>query len=98
MIYVLAKFTIRPEHRAEYLAAARSVVAETVKEPDCVYYDVAGSITDPNCYTFIEHWPTREALSKHFETAHLKKWAKDLVPYTIKIETEVIHPENVEVL
>ncbi|MDF3154541.1 putative quinol monooxygenase [Mesorhizobium sp. XAP10] len=98
MIYVLAKFTVHTEHRAAFLEHSRKVIAETVKEPGCIAYDVAESTTNTNSFTSIEQWETREALGRHFETPHLKEWARILVPMTATLETDVIHSEKIEKL
>ncbi len=43
MIYVLATVAVRPEHRADFLENARTVISATVKEPGCHSYDLMSS-------------------------------------------------------
>ena len=98
MIYVLATITVKAEHRADFLENARTVIGATVKEPGCISYDLTSSITEPNCFIFVERWETREALAKHFETPHLKEWQRVSAPFSDKAVVEVIHAGQVETL
>lgn len=98
MIYVLATITVKAEHRADFLENARTVIGATVKEPGCTSYDLTSSITEPNCFVFVERWETREALGKHFETPHVKEWQRVSAPFVDKAVVEVIHAGNVEIL
>ncbi len=98
MIYVLATVTVRAEHRADFLENVRTVIGATVKEPGCQSYDLTSSITEPNCFVFVERWDSREALSKHFETPHMLEWRKVSAPFIEKRRVEVVHPDKVETL
>ena len=98
MIYVLATVAVRPEHRADFLENARSVIGATVKEAGCHSYDLMSSITEPNCFVFVERWDSRDALAAHFETPHLKEWSRVSAAYVEKVTVEVVHPEKVEQL
>ena len=47
MIYVVATLTVKPETRAEFIAAATACIKETRKEPGNIAYDLHESVTDP---------------------------------------------------
>ena len=47
MIYIVATLTIKPETRAEFIAAATACIKETRKEPGNIAYDLHESVTDP---------------------------------------------------
>ncbi len=98
MVYVIATIHVRSEHRADFLENARIVISATVKEAGCQSYDLFSSITEPNCFVFVERWETREALSRHFETPHLKAWREVSTPFTEKRVVEIIAPDKVETL
>lgn len=98
MIYVLATVHVRAEHRADFLENARTVIAATVKEPECQSYDLMSSITEPNCFVFVERWGSREALSLHFETPHVKEWQSVSAAFVDKVTVEVVSPDHVEML
>jgi quinol monooxygenase YgiN len=98
MIYVVATVHVRAESRADFLENARSVISATHKEPGCITYDLLSSITEPNCFIFVERWTSREALDEHFETPHLLEWKRVSGPLVEKIVVEVVHPDHVETL
>ena len=56
MIYVVATLTIKPETRAEFIAAATACIKETRKEPGNIAYDLHESVTDPAKMVFVEQW------------------------------------------
>lgn len=96
MLYVIATVTVRAEHRADFLENVRSVIGATIKEAGCQSYDLLSSITEPNCFVFVERWDSREALAAHFETAHLKQWRTISAEFVEKTKVEIIHPDHVE--
>ena len=65
MIYVVATLTIKPETRAEFIAAATACIKETRKEPGNIAYDLHESVTDPSKMVFVEQWENIEALGPH---------------------------------
>ena len=98
MIYVIATLTVRADHRADFLENARSVIGATVKEQGCLSYDLHSSITEPNCFVFVERWDSREALAQHFETPHLKEWGRVSAEWVDKRTVEIVSPDHVEIL
>src|SRR5215470_14260771 len=56
VIYVVATLTIKPETRAEFIAAATACIKETRKEPGNIAYDLHESVTDPAKMVFVEQW------------------------------------------
>ncbi len=98
MIYVVATLTIRPEMRAELIAAAKTCIAETRKEAGNIAYDLHESVTDPAKLVFVERWESAEALVPHRKADHMKAFGRVVVnclaaPPVI----EVITPAEVEV-
>lgn len=51
--------------------AARTMVAETGKEPGCLAYAFARDINDPDLIHIAERWETPEALAAHGQSAHM---------------------------
>ncbi len=64
MIYVVATLTVKPETRAEFIAAATACIKETRKEPGNIAYDLHESVTDPAKMVFVEQWEKR-VLGQH---------------------------------
>ena len=98
MIYVIATLTCKTNKHTPFLAGARHVIAATRKEDGCVFYDLTQSITEPDVFTFVERWTTREALEAHFKTPHLDAWRKISGACTSARVVEIVHAGQIEKL
>src|SRR4030081_805063 len=76
VIYVVATLTIKPETRAELIAAAKTCIGITRKEKGCILYDLHESTTDPARFVFVEQWETMEDLMAHGGNEHMNPWRK----------------------
>ena len=72
MIYVVATLTVKPETRAEFIAAATACIKETRKEPGNIAYDMHESVTDPSKMVFVEQWENVEAMGPHGKAEHMR--------------------------
>ena len=98
MIYVVATLTVKPEARAELLAAAIACIKETRKEPGNIAYDLHESVTDPTKMVFVEQWESAEVLVPHRSAEHMKAFGRVAVKcMAAPPRIEVITPERVEV-
>ena len=98
MIYVVATLTIKPETRADFIAAATACIKETRKEPGNIAYDLHESVTDPTKMVFVEQWENMEALGPHRTAEHMKAFGRVAVKCIAdKPKIEVITPANVTV-
>jgi quinol monooxygenase YgiN len=98
VIYVVATLTIKPETRAEFIAAATACINETRKEPGNIAYDLHESVTDPSKMVFVEQWENDEALVPHGRAEHMKAFGRVAVTcMTAPPKIEVITPANVTV-
>jgi quinol monooxygenase YgiN len=79
-------------------AVARQTVAATVKEDGCISYDMYQSVSDPSRLVVVERWASRAALSRHFETPHLKAWRAAGAEFIVDRKVEVVTPEKVDKL
>jgi quinol monooxygenase YgiN len=96
VIYVIAELRLKPGMAEKAAAEARKVVAGTVKEEGCLYYDMHLSVTDPTRLVAVERWTSREALSRHMETPHLKAWRAAGAEFVIDRNIQIITPEKVD--
>jgi len=96
MIYVVAQLRLKPGTTERACAEARKVVAGTVKEDGCLFYDFNLSVTNPTRLVAVERWESREALERHNETAHLKAWRAVVAEVAVERDIQVITPESVE--
>ena len=76
MIYVVATLTVKPETRAESIAAATARIKETRKEPGNIAYDLHESVTDHTKMVFVEQWENAEALVPHRAAEHMKTFGR----------------------
>ena len=98
MIYVVATLTIKPESRAEFIAAATACINETRKEPGNIAYDLHESVTDHSKMVFVEQWENAEALVPHRGAEHMKTFGRVVVKcITGPPKIEVITPASVVV-
>lgn len=98
MIYVVATLTIKPETRAEFIAAAKECIKQTRKEPGNIAYDLHESVTDQSRMVFVEQWENAEALVPHRTAEHMKAFGRVAVKcFSAPPRIEVITPEKVDV-
>ena len=88
MIYVIATATIKKESRDAFIAGAKNVIAETLKEKGCISYDLCASTTDPEKLCFVERWETLEDLAAHGKAPHMGPWRE--LSANMKISPTVI--------
>ena len=79
MITVLGsfRFPVKALDRARSLM--RAVIEATLAEPGCRAYSYAEDVAEPGLFRVMEQWDSREALSAHFATPHMKAWAEQRV-------------------
>jgi len=74
MIAVLGSFRFPPEAVDQARPLMRAVVDATRAEPGCLGYSYAEDVAEPGLFRVAELWDSRETLSAHFETPHMKVW------------------------
>jgi quinol monooxygenase YgiN len=98
VIYVVATLTVKPETRAEFIAAATACIKETRKEPGNIAYDLHESVTDPSKMVFVEQWENDEALVPHRAAEHMKAFGRVAVKcMAAPPKIEIITPAKVDV-
>jgi quinol monooxygenase YgiN len=75
VIAVLGSFRFPAEALAEARPLMRAVIEATLAEPGCRGYSYAEDVAEPGLFRVSELWDSREALSAHFATPHMKAWA-----------------------
>ena len=75
MIAVLGTFRFPPDALEQARPLMRAVIEATLAEPGCRVYAYAEDVAEPGLFRVMEQWDSREALSAHFETTHMKAWA-----------------------
>ena len=92
MIYVVAELRLKPGMAEKAAAEARKVVAGTVKEDGCLYYDFHLSVSDPTRLVAVERWTSREALEALEDM--LRGLGAQLTPLEAPFDPEAAAPHH----
>ena len=81
MIFITAKFRIRPDEAEEWPAISRAFTEATRAEPGCLWFDWSRSIDDPTEYVLVEAFADDDAGASHVQSDHFKAAQKELPPH-----------------
>ena len=81
MIFITAKFQIKPEYADEWPKIADEFTQATRNEPGCLWYDWSRSVEDPNEYVLVEAFRDDAAGGAHVQTAHFAAATEELPAY-----------------
>ncbi|QFU90235.1 putative quinol monooxygenase [Amycolatopsis sp. YIM 10] len=81
MIFITAKFRVRPEHADRWPEISRAFTEATRAEPGCLWYDWSRSLDDPNEYVLVEAFRDDDAGAAHVGSEHFKTAQRELPPY-----------------
>ncbi|WP_409490298.1 putative quinol monooxygenase [Amycolatopsis sp. cmx-11-12] len=81
MIFITAKFRVRPEHADLWPEIARDFTEATRAEPGCLWYDWSRSLDDPNEYVLVEAFRDDDAGAAHVGSEHFRAARRDLPQY-----------------
>src|ERR1044072_2580515 len=94
MIFITAKFTLKPEYADRWPAIRRSFTEATRAEPLCVGVHWSRSLDNPNEYVLVEAFRDGDAGGAHVNSNHFKTARRELPPHlaaTPKIINFVVH-------
>ncbi len=81
MIFITAKFRVKPEHVDNWPEITRAFTEATRAEEGCLWYDWSRSLDDPNEFVLVEAFRDPEAGGVHVGSAHFKQAQLDLPPH-----------------
>jgi quinol monooxygenase YgiN len=81
LIFITAKFRIRPEHADRWPEIAGPFTEATRSEPGNLWFDWSRSVEDPNEYVLVEAFADDEAGAAHVQSDHFKQAQRDLPPH-----------------
>lgn len=76
MIAVLGSFRFPVHAIEEARPLMRAVIDATLTEPGCRAYSYAEDVAERGLFRVMELWDSREALSAHFATPHMRRWGE----------------------
>jgi quinol monooxygenase YgiN len=81
MIFITAKFRIRPDEAEQWPAISRSFTEATRAEPGCLWFDWSRSLDDPAEYVLVEAFRDDAAGAAHVQSEHFRAAQRDLPPH-----------------
>ena len=82
-----------PEGAVQVREASCQVVAPSLAEPGCLFFDVLFDEADPLMVRFYEAYVDRAAFEAHLATAHARRWTAICLPLVDR--TSIRMPESV---
>ncbi len=92
MIFIVVKFTVRPEYAADWLARVDSFTQATRHEPGNLWFDWSRSVDDPNQFVLLEAFRDGDAGAEHVGSAHFKTATQEL-PAMLTKTPEIVNVE-----
>lgn len=83
MIFITAKFTIKPEYAQQWPTIAAGFTEATRAEPGCLWFDWSRSVDDPQEYVLVEAFRDGDAGAAHVNSAHFAAARRELPPYLV---------------
>ncbi|POX45278.1 putative quinol monooxygenase [Streptomyces sp. Ru72] len=81
MIFITAKFRVKPEHAEQWPEIVREFTEATRSEPGCLWFDWSRSLADPAEYVLVEAFRDADAGAAHVRSAHFEAAQRTLPPY-----------------
>lgn len=92
MIFIVVRFTVRPERAEEWLDLVADFTTAVRAEPGNVFFDWNRSADDPNRFVLLEAFADAEAGGAHVNSDHFKT-AMAWMPSVIAATPEIINVE-----
>ncbi len=83
MIFIAAKFDIRPEDADSWPEITRTFTEATRAEPGCLWFDWSRSVDRPTEYVLVEAFRDGDAGAAHVQSEHFKTAQRELPPHLV---------------
>jgi quinol monooxygenase YgiN len=84
MIFITAKFQVKPEYADEWPKIAADFTQATRNEPGCLWFDWSRSVENPDEYVIVEAFRDQDAGVAHVTSAHFKDAQRTLPPHLVR--------------
>jgi quinol monooxygenase YgiN len=81
MIFITAKFRVRPDDAQRWAEITADFTAATRAEPGCLWFDWSRSLEDPNEYVLVEAFRDGDAGAAHVQSDHFRAAQRILPPH-----------------
>lgn len=93
MIFIVVKFTVKPEWSERWLDLTRSFTESTRQEPGNLWFDWSRSVEDPHQFVLVEAF-NDDAAQAHVKSVHFSE-AMQIMPQAL-VKTPEIISERIE--
>jgi quinol monooxygenase YgiN len=84
VIFITAKFRVKPEHAEEWPEIVRSFTDATRDEPGCLWFQWSRSLDDADEYVLVEAFSDDDAGAAHVQSAHFAAACAQLPLYLVE--------------
>jgi quinol monooxygenase YgiN len=84
MIFITAKFQIRPEYADTWIEIASDFTQATRGEAGCLWFEWSRSIDDPHCFVLVEAFRDGAAAGAHVRSDHFKHAQRTLPAHLVE--------------
>lgn len=84
MIFITAKFSIKPEHADAWPEISGSFTEATRGEEGCLWFDWSRGLDDPTEYVLVEAFRDDAAGAAHVQSDHFKAATGELPAYLVR--------------
>ena len=81
MIFITAKFRVKPEEADQWPEISATFTQATRGEEGCLWFDWSRSLDDPTEYVLVEAFRDDAAGAAHVQSDHFKAAQQDLPPH-----------------
>ena len=81
MIFITAKFPVKPEHADAWPELSRAFTEATRAEEGCLWFDWSRSLEDPTLYVLVEAFRDDAAGGAHVQSDHFRTATSTLPKY-----------------
>lgn len=83
MIFITAKFEVRPESVEDWPTITRPFTEATRAEPGCLWFEWSRSLESPHEFVLVEAFADGDAGAHHVGSGHFKAAQRDLPPHLV---------------
>jgi quinol monooxygenase YgiN len=84
VIFITAKFRVRPEHADQWVALTHGFTEATRAEPGNLWFDWSRSVDDPTEFVLVEAFRDGEAGAAHVQSEHFRSATAALPAYLVE--------------
>ena len=84
MIFITARFPVRPEDADDWPDISKAFTEATRAEPGCLWFEWSRSLDDPTEYVLVEAFLDGDAGTAHVQSDHFKAAIATLPQYLVE--------------